>query len=208
MVKAYVKPWSAAVVIVAVSSGVAFAQSVTRSIASAPLVNANTPPPPNAGEPVRIEYSAPADCPNAGAFTARVLQQSKGARLAGRNELARVVHVELVHVGSEVAGEARVLRAGSTMPANLVVVGPCETVIEKLALFATSAGEPALRTNVALDDARLFINPYLNWRGPVSESIPGNPYSQALNDIGPAVPAAMPKRAIEPRVSPLNPYRF
>lgn len=208
MVKTYVKPWSAAVVVVAISSGVAFAQSVTRSSERPSPASANTPPQPSAGEPVRVEYSAPADCPNASTFTARVLGRSAQLRLAGPSELARVVHVEIVHVGSEVAGEARVLRAGSSVPANLVVVGPCETVLDKLAQFATSAAAPALpAASAAGDDARLLVNPYLNWHGPVSESLPGNPYSQRLNDIGPAVAVAA-RRGNESSVSALNPYRF
>src|SRR5262245_21906613 len=76
-------------------------------------------------EPLRIEYSAPAECPKIGVFLSRMLARSPYFRPARANELARVIHVNLVPVASEIVGEGRLLRAGASRPETVIAIGSC-----------------------------------------------------------------------------------
>jgi hypothetical protein len=114
--------------------------------------------------------------------------------------------VEIVPVDGELAGEARVQLKASGATNSVVAVGNCTSVVSKLVelTLAALAGKAPV---VALRDNGLPENPYLNWRGPISESIPRNPYLRLLNDIGPGVPGN-PYRVAEQAVPAKNPYRW
>jgi hypothetical protein len=122
-------------------------------------------------EPLRLEYSAPNECPRIGVFLSRLLARSPYFRPAQANELARVIHVTLVRAGNEIVGEARLLRAGASRSETVLAIGSCDIVLGKLAQFAATAAIPARP-----DRGPLPENPYLNWQGPTAEVLPQNPY--------------------------------
>lgn len=199
----HLKAWSIPALALAVTSGAALAHALNAPVDGVPSTNGESSSVSDAA-PLRVQYTAPADCAGEREFVARVLSRTPRSTHDGR-ELASV-QVDIVRVGTELAGEARITRAGGAASTSVVAVGTCASIIDKLAqLTAQTLGAPL--ESRAVRDGVLPANPYRQWQGPVAETLPRNPYPQLLNHIGPGEPSAQPQRG-EERVAARNPYRW
>ena len=202
MVATHLKAWSIPALVVSVTCVGALAHALTAPVGvTAPAKDASTPL--AAAAPIRVQFSAPADCVGEQEFRARLLSSTaRSAYDAGPTS----VQVDIVRVGAELAGEARITRAGSSVPTSVVAVGTCAGIIDKLArLTAQTLGMPL--ESRAVREGVLPANPYRQWQGPVAESLPRNPYPRLLNDIGPGEPAESAQPAAD-RIAARNPYRW
>jgi hypothetical protein len=202
MVATHLKVWSIPALVAAVTSGAALAHALTAPVGIAPP--AKDASRSLASAPVRVQFSAPADCIGEQAFHARVLSgmtQKQSDAVAPAS-----VQVDIVRVGSELAGEARITRPGAAGSTSVVAVGTCASIVDKLAdLTLQTLGMPL--ESRAVRDGVLPANPYRQWRGPIAESLPRNPYPRLMNDIGPGEAAEQPQPAVE-RIAARNPYRW
>ena len=200
MVATHLKVWSIPALVVAVTSGAALAQALTAPVVIAPPAQDASS---LASAPVRVQFSAPADCVGEQQFRARVLAATAQRQNA---DSPASVQVDIVRVGAELAGEARITRPGVAAPTSVVAVGTCASIVDQLArLTLQTLGMPL--ESRAVRDGILPANPYRQWSGPVAESLPRNPYPQLLNDIGPGEATEQPQPAAE-RIATRNPYRF
>ncbi|HMJ12737.1 MAG TPA: hypothetical protein VK524_15050 [Polyangiaceae bacterium] len=203
MIATYFRAWSIPAAVLAVTSGVALAQSANTPSKRFPDVkDSNTP---RVQAAFRLDYSGPADCADQNAFLERVVSRSSELGADFANAKDRSVQLTIVNVGSELAGEARITRIGAAT--SVVAVGSCAVVLEKLAQltvnFFDGKTEPA-----SVRESTLPPNPYVRWQGPIGESLPRNPYPQLLNDIGPAVKTSEPQRIADRGITAKNPYRW
>lgn len=202
MVATHLKAWSIPALVVAVTSVGALAHALTAPVGVAPPAKQSSTAPATA--PIHVRFSAPADCAGEHDFLSRVL--SRVPRDEQGATPTASVHVDIVRVGPDLAGEARVTRAGSTASTSVVAVGTCDSIIEQLAQLTAQTLAARVESR-AVRSGVLPANPYRDWRGPVGESLPRNPYPQLLNDIGPGVASEEAQPATE-RIAARNPYRW
>jgi hypothetical protein len=202
MVATHLKVWSIPALVAAVTSGAALAHALTAPVVIAPP--AKDASHARTSAPVRVQFSAPADCVGEQEFLARVLAGTAQKQNAEGGPAS--VQVDIVRVGAELAGEARITRPGVAAPTSVVAVGTCANIVDQLArLTLQTLGMPS--ESRAVRDGILPANPYRQWSGPVAESLPRNPYPRLLNDIGPGEPAEQAQPAVE-RIAARNPYRW
>lgn len=203
MVATHLKVWSIPALVVSVTTVGALAHALTAPVGAAPPTKDASTTHASAAAPIRVQFSAPTDCVGEQEFRARLLSRTPSSAHDGG---PASVQVDIVRVGSELAGEARITRAGSTASTSVVAVGTCAGIIDKLAqLTAHTLGMPL--ESRAVRDGILPANPYRQWQGPIAESLPRNPYPRLLNDIGPGAPVEQRQPAAE-RIAARNPYRW
>jgi len=105
-------------------------------------------------EPIRIEYRAPSDCPDADAFNAEVFRRTTSARLATAGDQVRTFVVVLEQRRGVVAGSLRVRERGSETVAREVQGERCAEVAAALALATALAIDPNAAQSVRGADAR------------------------------------------------------
>jgi hypothetical protein len=204
MVANHLKAWSIPALALAVTSGAALAHALNAPVGAVPSTN-DASPSASGAAPIGVQFTAPADCAGEQEFVSRLLSRTPRSAHDGR-QLASV-QVDIVRVGAELAGEARITRADGAASTSVVAVGTCASIIDKLAQLTAQALAAPLESQ-AVRDGILPANPYRQWRGPVAESLPRNPYPQLLNDIGPGEQSAQqPQRGVE-RIAARNPYRW
>ncbi len=109
---------------------------------AAPL--AAQPAAPNQ-EAVRFQYAAPAECPDAATFTARVRERTSRGRLADSAELARAFSVNLAADAPGFTGEIEFLDDGGAKVSRRVHGEQCDAVVTSLALITALALDATLR---------------------------------------------------------------
>jgi hypothetical protein len=98
------------------------------------------------GEPIRLEYDAPATCPTQGAFLAEVRARTSRARLAEASERARTFRVSLTPTKDGTTGHLEVTEADEGTSQRVVEGASCSEVASALALVAALAIDPAAST--------------------------------------------------------------
>jgi hypothetical protein len=104
--------------------------------------------------PIRVEFDAPAGCPDVEAFYAGVLTRSDRARRAGAREEGVRLGVRLTRAGGKVHGELRVLDGRSDSDTRKMEGVRCDEVVEVLSLTAALAIDPAARMTPSRPAAR------------------------------------------------------
>jgi hypothetical protein len=97
---------------------------------------------PTETEPIRLEYTAPAGCPDASDFGRRVFERTSKARPAGDDETARTFVVVIETTGAETQGSMVVRQDGMSTVARRVSGKDCEEVARALALATALAIDP------------------------------------------------------------------
>ena len=93
-------------------------------------------------EPIRIEYTAPGSCPDAGAFRSRVFERTSKARPASDGETARTFVVLIEASGAGTEGSLVVREDGMSTMARRVSGKNCDEVARALALATALAIDP------------------------------------------------------------------
>ena len=93
-------------------------------------------------EPIRLEYTAPATCPNAEDFGRRVFGRTSKARAAEGSEPARTFVVVIEASGAEAQGSLVVREDGMSTLARRVSGKNCDEVARALALATALAIDP------------------------------------------------------------------
>jgi hypothetical protein len=97
---------------------------------------------PTETEPIRLDYTAPAGCPDASEFGRRVFERTSKARSAGNDETARTFVVVIETTGAETRGSMVVRQDGMSTVARRVSGKDCEEVARALALATALAIDP------------------------------------------------------------------
>jgi hypothetical protein len=129
--------------------------------------------------PVRVQYTAPGECPVAAAFEARVRERTARGRWAASAELARTFGVTITTEASGFVGRIEFVDDAGAAVSRSVHGEQCDAVVSSLALI----------TALALDATPLEEPSKLPEAPPVSPPRPS-----------PTVNAAPPPRPPEPRV--------
>jgi len=165
-----------------------------------------------AREPIRVEYSAHPDCPDARFFLSEVLSRSSRLRGAPDMELARVLRVSITRGAraSESKGEISLLPTGEQTPVRFSATGACEDVIYALAQFAALSLDSSVKSLPTHEV--LPPNPYLSWKGPVATELPENPYRSWDGPVAEVLPQNPYRQGSARQVTPepalpANPYR-
>jgi hypothetical protein len=96
-------------------------------------------------EAVRFQFAAPAECPDAAVFTARVRERTARGRLAEPGELARTFNVQVTAASSGFSGQIEFLDDNGA-PVNRRLSGEqCDAVVSSLALITALALDATLR---------------------------------------------------------------
>lgn len=96
-------------------------------------------------EAVRFQFAAPAECPDAVEFTARVRERTSRGRTAEPGELARTFNVQVLVAASGFAGQIEFLDDHGA-PVNRRLTGEqCDAVVSSLALITALALDATLR---------------------------------------------------------------
>jgi hypothetical protein len=98
-----------------------------------------------AEEAVRFQYTAPAECPDAASFTARVRQRTARGRLANEGELARTFTLNVSADATGFLGGIEFLDDGGTQVSRRVRGEQCEAVVDSLALITALSLDATLR---------------------------------------------------------------
>jgi hypothetical protein len=98
-----------------------------------------------AQEAVRFQYEAPAECPSAEGFVARVRERTARGRLAEPGELARTFRVEVRSRAGGYAGEIEFLDDAGANVSRRLQGEQCEAVVSSLALITALALDATLR---------------------------------------------------------------
>jgi hypothetical protein len=97
---------------------------------------------PTETEPIRLDYTAPAGCPDASEFGRRVFERTSKARAARDDETARTFVVVIETTGTETQGSMVVRQDGMSTVARRVSGKDCEEVARALALATALAIDP------------------------------------------------------------------
>ena len=100
---------------------------------------------PLAQEAVRFQYVAPAECPDAAVFMARVRERTPRGRLAEPQELARTFDVKLAADASGFSGEIAFLDDAGNQVSRRLHGEQCDAVVTSLALITALALDATLR---------------------------------------------------------------
>jgi hypothetical protein len=98
-------------------------------------------------EPIRVEYRAPASCPDADSFTARMRARTDRPRPAAAGEAARTFVVSITTTGPSFAGRLLIRDPDGAEGSRTVRGATCDEVVEALALFAALAVDPLASTS-------------------------------------------------------------
>ena len=101
---------------------------------------------PVAEEPIRLEYAAPAECPDQAAFTARVRERTQRGRVAEPGELARHFGARIAADENGFGGELEFLDDSGTSVSRRVHGEQCDAVVTSLALITALALDASLRS--------------------------------------------------------------
>lgn len=112
--------------------------------AQAQLPSATEPKAP-AEEAVRFQFAAPAECPDAAVFTARVRERTSRGRLAEPGELARTFNVRVTIAPSGFAGQIEFLDDNGAAVNRRLSGEQCDAVVSSLALITALALDATLR---------------------------------------------------------------
>lgn len=134
-----------------------------------------------AGEAVRVDYAAPAECPDAASFAARVRDRTARARFAEAGELARTFTVKVNADASGYLGSLEFLGDAATIVSRRVHGEQCDAVVSSLALITALSLDASLRDDESATTA--------------AESPPALPPRQARP---PALPVQRVRRASPP----------
>lgn len=115
-------------------------------IAGAPRAEAQSP---LVEEAVRFEYTAPAECPDAAAFTARVRERTARGRPAEAQELAHTFDVRISADPAGFDGSVAFLDDAGTSVSRRVHGEQCDALVTSLALITALALDASLRASVA-----------------------------------------------------------
>src|ERR1700679_1390056 len=85
-------------------------------------------------EPIRIDFHAPAGCPDQAAFAAQVSARTRRARLAEAGEAARRLSVPLTPQGARTRGTLTIDDPGGPPAIRTVTGGTCDEVVSALGL--------------------------------------------------------------------------
>lgn len=94
---------------------------------------------------VRFVYRAPAECPDAAAFVARIRERTPRGRLADPGELARTFNVTLAADAQGFVGEIQFLDDGGAEVSRRLHGEQCDAVVTSLALITALALDATLR---------------------------------------------------------------
>ena len=101
----------------------------------------------DATEPIRVEYRAPASCPDADSFTASMRARTDRPRPAVPGEAARTFVVSITTTGPSFAGRLLIRDPDGAEGSRTVRGETCDEVVEALALFAALAVDPLASTS-------------------------------------------------------------
>jgi hypothetical protein len=150
-------------------------------------------------EPIRIEYSAPSGCPDAGAFRSRVFERTSKARPAGESELARTFVVLIEVSGANTEGSLVVREDGMSTMARRVSGKNCDEVARALALATALAIDP---------EAALGPTPESTGSGDGSANAPSTAADTKNPEPGAATKASDEPPAAKPAPSAANERRL
>jgi hypothetical protein len=97
-------------------------------------------------EPIRIVFHAPAECPDAAAFTGQVTARTRRARLAEAGESARTFTVTITSAGRRTRGQLTIDDPGGPPSARAVTGGTCDEVVSAIGLVVALAIDPHAST--------------------------------------------------------------
>jgi hypothetical protein len=95
-------------------------------------------------EPVRLQYRAPAECPDAASFADRVRERTARGRFAEPGELAHLFDVKLAADAQGYSGDVEFLDDGGARVSRHVHGEQCEAVASSLALITALALDATL----------------------------------------------------------------
>ncbi len=104
------------------------------------------------GEPIALDYDAPAGCPDLSAFVTRIRARTSRARMAWPGEPARSFRVKVV-AGPPARGTITVSDEHATEGARALEAASCTEVVDGLALITALAIDPEARTSPVLSPA-------------------------------------------------------
>jgi hypothetical protein len=162
--------------------------------------------PPAAGQasgdsPIRFEYDAPAECPDAATFTGRVRERTARGRLAEPNELARTFNVSIVAAQSGFHGTVAFLDDAGAAVSRRIHGEQCDEVVSSLALITALALDASLRPEEETE-------PLAPPEPPKSEPKPLRPEIDVLRYRVPTRWASPTTRGPSARVGVAGGYRF
>jgi len=96
--------------------------------------------------PVRLRYTAPAECPDRRGFFEQVSARTKLARLADASEIATTLVVRIKHVPGGTAGTIELSTPPGRTAQREVKAASCEQVVAALALMTALAIDPDAST--------------------------------------------------------------
>jgi hypothetical protein len=97
-------------------------------------------------EAVRIQYAAPASCPDAASFVAQLRERTQRGRFAAASELARTFSVTLAADAQGFSGEIEFLDESGAKVNRRVHGEQCDAVLSSLALITALALDATLRS--------------------------------------------------------------
>ncbi len=95
---------------------------------------------------MRVQYGAPASCPDAESFATQLRERTQRGRLAEPNELARTFSVTLAADAQGFSGEVEFLDESGAKVNRRVHGEQCEAVVSSLALITALALDATLRS--------------------------------------------------------------
>jgi len=104
-------------------------------------------------EAIRFQYAAPAECPDAASFIARVRLRTTRGREAAPGELARTFSVDVAAQGNGFVGAIEFLDDAGTKVSRRLGGEQCEPVVDSLALITALALDATLREEEPPDAA-------------------------------------------------------
>jgi len=128
-------------------------------------------------EAVRIQYGAPASCPDAASFAAQLRQRTPRGRFAEPNELARTFSVTLAADTQGFSGRVEFLDESGASVNRRVHGEQCEAVVSSLALITALALDATLRS----EDSEA-VSPATAVDPPRSAELPPKPALDAAHE--------------------------
>ncbi len=111
----------------------------------AALAVPDTAPESSGTVPVRVDYRAPPECPDAVAFMRGVRARTRRVRVAEEGESARTFVVEITPVEDRILGHVRVTEEGQETDSRSSEGADCAEVVDALALTTALSVDPDAR---------------------------------------------------------------